>query len=60
MRMTQSFRLDGESDIEIRCSLVDGIDVIFWEDIEQVFPGAQYVKNGNVTVSPLKDSNGNR
>ncbi|KAF9359990.1 hypothetical protein BGX34_008018 [Mortierella sp. NVP85] len=59
--MTQSFCLVGKSDIEeIRCSLVDGTDVIFWEDIEKVFPGVQYVKNGNVTVSPLKDSSGNR
>jgi len=61
MRSTQSFRLVGESDIkEIHCSQVDGIDVIFWEDIEQVFPRVQYVKSGNVTISTMRDSSGNR
>ncbi|KAK3817431.1 MAG: hypothetical protein J3Q66DRAFT_388025 [Benniella sp.] len=62
MGPTQLFRLDEKSATteEIRCSQVDGINVIFWEDIEQVFPGVQYVKNGNVTISPMRDSNRNR
>ncbi|KAK3817435.1 MAG: hypothetical protein J3Q66DRAFT_400763 [Benniella sp.] len=61
MSLTQSFRLVGVSDIrEIHCSQVDGIDVIFWEDIEHVFPGFRSVKSGNITISPMRDSSGNR
>lgn len=61
MTPTQSFRLDEKSPIEeICCSQVGGNNIVFWEDIEQVFPGVQYVKSGNVTISPMRDSNRNR
>jgi len=56
MEVTQPFRLIGKSDIvEIPCDHVDGQHVIHWVDIEQVFPGVQYVKRGNVAVTLIKD-----
>ncbi|KAF9947661.1 hypothetical protein BGZ65_008645, partial [Modicella reniformis] len=61
MEVTQSFRLVGETDIEqIPCDLVDGQYVVHWMDIEHVFPKVKYVKNGNVAVNLMKDSNRNR
>ncbi|KAF9363956.1 hypothetical protein BGX34_002936 [Mortierella sp. NVP85] len=59
MSETQSFRLAGSSDIvEIPCDNVHGEDIIYWDDIVEVFPNAQYLKKGNVIVKKLKDSNG--
>ncbi|KAI8358858.1 hypothetical protein B0O80DRAFT_484924 [Mortierella sp. GBAus27b] len=61
MATTQSFRLAGSTDTEeILCNHVDGQSVVYWEDIEQVFPGIKHVKNGRVTVSLMRDSNRNR
>ncbi|KAF9359992.1 hypothetical protein BGX34_008020 [Mortierella sp. NVP85] len=61
MRLTQSFRLVDEPVVKkIHCSQVDGINVILWEDIEHAFPGLQYVKSGNIIISPMRDSSGNR
>ena len=61
METTQSFRLAGETDIEeISCDHVNGQTIIYWEDIEQVFPGVKHVKNGNATIKLLRDSNENR
>ncbi|KAF9987940.1 hypothetical protein BGZ65_001035 [Modicella reniformis] len=61
MTVTQSFRLLGKSDIEnVPCEFIDGENVVFWEDIEQVFPEIKYVKNGDVTVNMMRDCNRNR
>ncbi|KAF9359773.1 hypothetical protein BGX34_008158, partial [Mortierella sp. NVP85] len=61
METTQSFRLAGGTDIEeISCDHVNGQTIIYWEDIEQVFPGVKHVKNGNATIKLLRDSNENR
>ncbi|KAF9365053.1 hypothetical protein BGX34_011542 [Mortierella sp. NVP85] len=47
MEETQLFRLAGKTaTIKIPCDYVDGQNVVYWEDIEQVFPGVQHVVNG--------------
>ncbi|KAK3817746.1 MAG: hypothetical protein J3Q66DRAFT_388224 [Benniella sp.] len=61
MGETQHFRLAGTTNVEeIDHDHVDGHTVIYWEDIEQIFPGVKHVKNGNVSVKLLRDSNRNR
>ncbi|OAQ22059.1 hypothetical protein K457DRAFT_131510 [Linnemannia elongata AG-77] len=51
MEETQSFCLNGMTKIEkIPIQHVDGQNVIHWKDIEQVFPGVKYVKNGDVAI----------
>ncbi|KAF9350657.1 hypothetical protein BGX34_001063, partial [Mortierella sp. NVP85] len=61
MEATQSFRLAGGTEVEeVSCSRVNGQTVVYWEDIELVFPGVKRVKNGNASVNPLRDSNENR
>jgi len=61
MDVTQSFRLTGQTDIEdIPCDCVDGDNIIYWEDIEQIYPGVKHVKNGRTTVKLLRDSEQNR
>lgn len=61
MEETQSFRLIGTTDIEeIICYYVGEQRVVYWEDIEQVFPNVKHVKNGNVTASLMRDANGVR
>ncbi|KAI8348933.1 hypothetical protein B0O80DRAFT_501642 [Mortierella sp. GBAus27b] len=56
MDPTQSFRLAGTTDIlDIPCDQDDGQSVIYWDDILEVFPGVQYIKNGNAVVKKLKD-----
>jgi len=61
MEATQSFRLAGGTEVEeVSCSHVNGQTVVYWEDIELVFPGVKRVKNGNASVNPLRDSNENR
>jgi hypothetical protein len=61
MDVTQSFRLSGQTDIEeIPCNHINGQTIIYWDDIELVFPGVKRVKCGNVSVNPLRDSNENR
>ncbi|KAF9284702.1 hypothetical protein BGZ88_009832 [Linnemannia elongata] len=58
MEVTQSFRLIGSKDIEdIPCGHIAGQYVVYWEDIEQVFPGVKHIKNGNVTVTMMRDPN---
>ena len=58
---TQSFRLIGKNDVEvIPCYQDDGQHFVYWEDVEQVFPGIRHIKNGNVTVPLMRDSNGKR
>ncbi|KAF9933676.1 hypothetical protein BGZ67_004171 [Mortierella alpina] len=39
---------------------INGQDVIFWEDIKQVFPGIQHLRNGSSVVKLLRDSDQNR
>ncbi|KAK3817454.1 MAG: hypothetical protein J3Q66DRAFT_440224 [Benniella sp.] len=61
MVTTQSFRLLGRPDTkDIACEQVDGENVVFWEDIQQVFPNVTYVANGNTVVSLMRDSNRKR
>ncbi|KAF9998830.1 hypothetical protein BGZ80_006988 [Entomortierella chlamydospora] len=51
----QSLRLLGGTEIEtIACDRLDEQDIVYWDDIEQVFPGVQYVKNGNHVVGLLR------
>ncbi|KAI8358930.1 hypothetical protein B0O80DRAFT_423936 [Mortierella sp. GBAus27b] len=51
MDAIQSFRLAGSTDIlDIPCDQEDGQNVIFWREITDVFPGAQFIKNGNTVV----------
>ncbi|KAG0218863.1 hypothetical protein BGX31_011479, partial [Mortierella sp. GBA43] len=57
MDATQSFRLVGTTDIvEIPCDQEDGHNVIYWEDIRDVFPGVQYVMDGRILVRKLRDT----
>ncbi|KAG0314307.1 hypothetical protein BGZ99_008217 [Dissophora globulifera] len=61
MEETQSFRLIGTTDIEeITCHIVGEQNVVYWEDIEQVFPSVKHVRNGNVTASMMRDLHGIR
>jgi hypothetical protein len=39
---------------------VDGHEVVFWEDIERVFPGTKHIKCDGVVVHLLRDSNRKR
>ncbi len=49
MEETQSFRLMGTTDIvKIPVQHVDGRAVVYWDSIEQIFPGVKGVKNGDV------------
>ncbi|KAG0283453.1 hypothetical protein BGZ96_012183, partial [Linnemannia gamsii] len=51
MKETQSFRLIGTTEvIKIPVQQVDGQNVVYWESIEQVFPGVKCVKNDNVAI----------
>ncbi|KAF9990533.1 hypothetical protein BGZ75_001406 [Mortierella antarctica] len=62
MGETQSFRIAGSTaHIEnIDIDTINGQDVIFWEDIKQVFPGIQHLRNGSSVVKLLRDSDQNR
>ncbi|KAF9946239.1 hypothetical protein BGZ70_003314, partial [Mortierella alpina] len=59
MEETQSFRIAGTAtDIEnIDVDNVNGQKVIYWEDIEQVFPGIRHIRNGSHVVKLLRDLN---
>ncbi|KAF9271986.1 hypothetical protein BGZ68_002832, partial [Mortierella alpina] len=59
MEEAQSFRLIGSADIEeITYYRIGEQNVVYWGDIEQVFPGVKHVKNGKVTASLMRDSHG--
>ncbi|KAF9344209.1 hypothetical protein BGX26_004649, partial [Mortierella sp. AD094] len=61
MEETQSFRLNGTTDtIEITIDHVGGQNIVYWEDIEQVFPGVKHVQNGKVAINMLRSSDGTR
>ncbi|KAK3817496.1 MAG: hypothetical protein J3Q66DRAFT_430945 [Benniella sp.] len=55
MEATQSFRLAGGTDVEeISCSHVNGHLVVYWEDIESVFPEVKRIKCGNASVNLMR------
>ncbi|KAF9288543.1 hypothetical protein BGZ68_000096 [Mortierella alpina] len=61
MEETQLFRLMGTADIlEITLYQLHGQSVVYWEDIEEVFPGVRQIMNGRVVINKLRDSNGIR
>ncbi|KAF9556315.1 hypothetical protein EC968_008315 [Mortierella alpina] len=61
MDQSQLFRVLGTTQIvKIPIQHVDGQNVIYWESIEQAFPGVRHVKHGEVAVSVEKDSKGLR
>jgi hypothetical protein len=60
MEGAQPFRLTGSTTVKIPCDHIDGRSVIYWEDIEQVFPGVTHVMNGEAIVKLMRDSNRNR
>jgi len=58
---TQSFRIFGTSDIKnIDVDIVNGQNVIYWEDIEQVFPKVGHICNCSSVVKLVRDSNRTR
>ncbi|KAF9345282.1 hypothetical protein BGX26_003321, partial [Mortierella sp. AD094] len=58
---TQSFRLIGTTDtVEINVNHVGRQNIVYWEDIEQVFPGVKHVQNGKVAVNMLRGLDGTR
>ncbi|KAG9061306.1 hypothetical protein KI688_007284 [Linnemannia hyalina] len=57
MEETQSFRITGTTDVKnIDVDIVSGQNVIYWEDINQVFPRVGHVCNGSSIVKLLRDS----
>ncbi|KAG9069807.1 hypothetical protein KI688_009132 [Linnemannia hyalina] len=57
MEGTQSFRLIETMDtMEITLNHVDGQNIVYWEDIEQVFPGVKRVSNGYSVIKFLRGS----
>ena len=49
MDQAQLFRVTGTTEIiKIPIQHVDGQNVVYWESIEQVFPGVNCIKNGDV------------
>lgn len=57
----QSFRLAGSVDeaatrIEASQDEQTGQKLVFWDDIEDQFPGIQSVKDGDIAVSFARDS----
>ncbi|KAI8604594.1 hypothetical protein EDD21DRAFT_411928 [Dissophora ornata] len=60
MADTQSFRLIGQLDIEkIPLSNINGQNIVYWSDIQQIFPGVKHLKNGDVAVTMMRDSQEN-
>ncbi|KAF9928709.1 hypothetical protein BGZ67_006820, partial [Mortierella alpina] len=61
MEETQLFRLTGTAEImEVPVDYLDGQNIIYWEDIEEFFPGVKHVMNGRVAIKKLRDSNRKR
>ncbi|KAG0255867.1 hypothetical protein BGZ95_005656, partial [Linnemannia exigua] len=57
MEETQSFRLNETMDtVEITLNHVEGQNIVYWEDIEQAFPGAKRVRNGSSVIKFLRGS----
>ncbi|KAI8597645.1 hypothetical protein EDD21DRAFT_436702, partial [Dissophora ornata] len=58
---TQSFRLTGKPDIiKIPLANVNGQNIVYWEDIQEFFPGVKYVNNGEVAITKMRGSNQKR
>jgi len=60
MEKNQAFRV-AESANEIEYLAVDhvqGHDVIFWREIQEVFPKVKHVRHGRVVLSKLKEADG--
>ncbi|KAF9093224.1 hypothetical protein BGX27_001650, partial [Mortierella sp. AM989] len=54
MEERQVFRVPGSTQVvNIDVDNFDGQNVIFWRDIEQAFPGVQYVRNGESMIKFL-------
>ncbi|KAI8597464.1 hypothetical protein EDD21DRAFT_216054 [Dissophora ornata] len=54
----QAFRVAGTTTVRnINIDHIDGQNIIYWEDIEQAFPGVQHVQNGEFVVKLLRDHN---
>ncbi|KAF9565977.1 hypothetical protein EC968_003976 [Mortierella alpina] len=57
MEETQSFRLTETMDsVKINISHIGGQNIVHWEDIEQVFPGAKRVHDGNSVITFHRNS----
>ncbi|KAG0282047.1 hypothetical protein BGZ97_009159, partial [Linnemannia gamsii] len=57
MEDTQSFHLIETMDtMEITLNHVDGQNIVYWKDIEQVFPGVKRVRNGKSVIKFLRRS----
>ncbi|KAG9060730.1 hypothetical protein KI688_008941 [Linnemannia hyalina] len=57
MEDTQSFHLIETMDtVEITLNHVKGQNIVYWEDIEQVFPGVKRVRNGKSVIKFLRGS----
>ncbi|KAF9291741.1 hypothetical protein BGZ68_002460 [Mortierella alpina] len=64
MSETQSFRVAGSTTytekIEVHNIIGQNKNIIYWEDIELVFPGVRYIRSGSSVVPFLRNSDGNR
>jgi hypothetical protein len=61
MENTQSFRLiDTMDTVEITLNHVDGQNIVYWEDLEQAFPGVKRVHNGTSVIKFLRGSDQQR
>ncbi|KAI8595993.1 hypothetical protein EDD21DRAFT_420102 [Dissophora ornata] len=61
MEEFQAFRVAGTTTVRnIEVENVDGQNIIYWEDIELLFPGVQNVQNGKSLVKFLRDSKRDR
>ena len=61
MEETQLFRLTGTTEIvEVPIDRLDELRIIFWDDIEDVFPRVKHIMNGRVAVKKLRDSSWKR
>ncbi|KAF9279663.1 hypothetical protein BGZ68_007780, partial [Mortierella alpina] len=57
MDTTQSFPLSKTMDtVELAVSHLEGQNIVRWEDIEHVFPGAQRVRNGHSVIKFCRSS----
>ncbi|KAG0373624.1 hypothetical protein BGX24_011460, partial [Mortierella sp. AD032] len=46
--------------MKIPVNYVGGQNIVYWEDIEQVFTGVHHIQNGDVVVNKLRGSDGKR
>ncbi len=62
MSDVQSFRVAGATTdiLTIDVHNVNGQSVVYWEDIEQVYPGVSHIRNGHAAVSLLRGADHTR